>query len=407
METTNDSLLASAEVLDSFHDDVQYLWCDGGGQIPVLAEPPSPLEFLRSYVSKSRPCIIRGAISTEAGKSFHLSLDDLVSLNPQQELCVDITPDGHGDCLRKVQGHESRIFVKPQEQRMSIAQFARHLRQGRSIHGNDRDSSPTHHLKIEDRIQNRVFDLDENCHIVDEDCKDTENAINFDRCVLYYSRQNDCLREELGELWNKKQVQSPIQTSGKTLFPRSISWAEEAFDVQGPDAVNLWMGDERAVSSMHKDHYENLFYVCSGEKVFTLCPPADAPFLYEREAVGGRFIGRQGPEQKENQWNVHLDRDPDTCELEKVHWIASNVLEPDLQDFPLLRHTHVFPEVRVQEGEMLYLPSLWFHRVTQTRESVAINYWYDMKFETPSWIYFHLLQQMKVLRKTQNNDNKI
>jgi jumonji domain-containing protein 7 len=54
-------------------------------------------------------------------------------------------------------------------------------------------------------------------------------------------------------------------------FPSGIEWAEEAFGPSQPlDAVNLWMGNELAVSSMHKDHYENLFYVASGEKIFTV-----------------------------------------------------------------------------------------------------------------------------------------
>jgi peptidyl-lysine (3S)-dioxygenase / protease len=48
--------------------------------------------------------------------------------------------------------------------------------------------------------------------------------------------------------------------------------------------------------------------------------------------------------------------------------------------------------VQVQAGELLYLPSLWFHRVTQTRETLGINYWYDMKFDSPLWCYFNLLQ---------------
>jgi jumonji domain-containing protein 7 len=48
------------------------------------------------------------------------------------------------------------------------------------------------------------------------------------------------------------------------------------------------------VSSIHKDHYENLFYVLSGEKVFTICPPFDAPFLREREFDGGAFRQTRG-----------------------------------------------------------------------------------------------------------------
>ena len=51
----------------------------------------------------------------------------------------------------------------------------------------------------------------------------------------------------------------------------------------------LTIGNERFVSSMHKDHYENLFYILSGEKVFTVCPPGDAVFLKECAFDGGEF----------------------------------------------------------------------------------------------------------------------
>ena len=45
-----------------------------------------------------------------------------------------------------------------------------------------------------------------------------------------------------------------------------LDWAREAFD-QSPDAVNFWMGDQRAVTSMHKDPYENIYCVVRGHKV--------------------------------------------------------------------------------------------------------------------------------------------
>lgn len=34
-----------------------------------------------------------------------------------------------------------------------------------------------------------------------------------------------------------------------------LSLAREAFGNE-PDAVNLWIGDERSLSAVHKDHYE-------------------------------------------------------------------------------------------------------------------------------------------------------
>ena len=53
---------------------------------------------------------------------------------------------------------------------------------------------------------------------------------------------------------------------------RELNWAREAFG-KSPDAVNFWMGDERAVTSTHKDPYENIFCVVRGHKDFILFPP--------------------------------------------------------------------------------------------------------------------------------------
>jgi jumonji domain-containing protein 7 len=61
--------------------------------------------------------------------------------------------------------------------------------------------------------------------------------------------------------------------------------------------------------------------------------------------------------------------------------------------FPLLAKTHPI-KVSVSVGEMIYIPSLWYHRVNQTCETVGVNYWYDMKFDGPNWCYFNFLNEI-------------
>lgn len=146
---------------------------------------------------------------------------------------------------------------------------------------------------------------------------------------------------------------------------------------------------------MHEDHYENLFYVLSGEKEFTLCPPADVLFLYERDFESGSFC-RSG-----EGWVVSEDNLQNACAGPSsptfVKWIEPNIdaelySTKEMECFPLTKHTHPF-KIKVKAGEMLYLPSLWFHSVTQTCETVGLNYWYDMKFDV-KWCYFNFLQNL-------------
>lgn len=62
----------------------------------------------------------------------------------------------------------------------------------------------------------------------------------------------------------------------------SLEWASQAFNSL-PEATNLWIGSSASTSSMHRDHYENLFHVVRGRKIFTLFPPTEAYFLCEDE----------------------------------------------------------------------------------------------------------------------------
>lgn len=45
--------------------------------------------------------------------------------------------------------------------------------------------------------------------------------------------------------------------------------------------------------------------------------------------------------------------------------------------------------VRLEKGDMLYLPALWYHKVAQECDEegicVAVNYWYDMDFSGSFW----------------------
>ena len=59
-----------------------------------------------------------------------------------------------------------------------------------------------------------------------------------------------------------------------------LQFAYESFNAS-PDAINLWIGNHQSLSSIHKDHYENIYIVLRGQKKFTLLPPTDRPFLYQ------------------------------------------------------------------------------------------------------------------------------
>ncbi|XP_056666295.1 bifunctional peptidase and (3S)-lysyl hydroxylase JMJD7 isoform X1 [Monodelphis domestica] len=185
--------------------------------------------------------------------------------------------------------------------------------------------------------------------------------------VLYVQKQCSNLSSELPQLLPDVEPHVP--------------WATEALGKM-PDAVNFWLGEEAAVTSLHKDHYENLYCVIAGEKHFLLHPPSDRPFIpYELYTPATYHMAQDGS-----------FRISDEEASEKVPWIPLDPLAPDLVRYP--RYEQARPlRCRVQAGEMLYLPALWFHHVRQSHGCVAVNFWYDMEYDL-KYSYYQLLDSL-------------
>jgi len=380
------NLTASHEALESFAESVSSLWCPSS--IAILEHLPSPLEFHARFVSKSLPCILRLNDDDDVLLP-RWNADDIESIcGKELALTVNVTPDGHGDTIRAVQTTRDdgkilieTMFVLPEERQMNLGDFIEGLRNDDGRYCRDKgstDSTTTHLAVLKLQEDNNTEE--------EEEETTTNNNTNTNNGVYYYSLQNDCLRSEL----------SPLVPRMTHSFERLLSWAEAVFGTGPPDAINLWMGPSSAVSSLHKDHYENLFYVASGEKIFHLYPPADAPFLPVKNFKTCRL--RQQQRNDQSSWIVVREEDDQDNDDElkskmptTTPWIHIN--NDDHHNLSAYRHCIT---VRVKEGDVLYLPSLWFHRVTQTCETVAINWWFDMHFDSPLFCYFELLQNCQI-----------
>jgi peptidyl-lysine (3S)-dioxygenase / protease len=170
------------------------------------------------------------------------------------------------------------------------------------------------------------------------------------RAVHYASHQNSSLDMEFAPL-------------AGDVGP--LAWADTAFR-SSPSATNLWMGEDTARTTVHADLYDNVYAVVRGEKQFTLLPPGE----------GGR-LNRQP--YRAATWT------PGTNGLELlldepaayVPW-SSLDLERDGADLQPIRAT-------VRAGEVLFLPALWWHAVSQRAtddpssgaSTIAVNYWYE------------------------------
>lgn len=98
-----------------------------------------------------------------------------------------------------------------------------------------------------------------------------------------------------------------------------------------------------------------------------------------------------------------IDHDDDKCpgiskmssdisDANTVPWICIDPLSPDYASYPLYRNATPI-QVRVEAGDALYLPSLWFHHVQQSHACIAVNYWYDMQYDL-KYAYFQFLESL-------------
>ncbi|XP_054543269.1 bifunctional peptidase and (3S)-lysyl hydroxylase JMJD7 isoform X2 [Pan troglodytes] len=188
-----------------------------------------------------------------------------------------------------------------------------------------------------------------------------------------------------GVLYVQKQC-SNLPTELPQLLPdleSHVPWASEALGKM-PDAVNFWLGEAAVVTSrrLHKDHYENLYCVVSGEKHFLFHPPSDRPFIpYELYTPATYQLTEEG-----------AFKVVDEEAMEKVPWIPLDPLAPDLARYPSYSQAQAL-RCTVRAGEMLCLPALWFHHVQQSQGCIAVNFWYDMEYDL-KYSYFQLLDSL-------------
>ncbi|KAI8149323.1 putative pla2g4b [Fennellomyces sp. T-0311] len=279
-----------------------------GSHIHVYDAPPSPVEFLRNSVHPNRPAIIKNAFSHWPAYTLWTN-EYLRDKIGDSIVTVATTPNGYADAVTYDPVTDREYFALPHEKTMSFGRFLDILE--------DKESTPDAH---------------------------------------YISLQNDSLHTEYMAL--------------KDDIEEEISWCSEALGKK-PDAVNFWMGNEKSITSLHKDPYENCYAVLRGKKTFVLLPPSEYYCMHESIYPTAIYT----PTESGSYELKPLDPPMQTP------WIPVDPLDPDLDRFPRFKHAKPII-VTVEKGDMLYLPALWFHQVLQHGDEgvIAINAWYDMDY---------------------------
>lgn len=109
----------------------------------------------------------------------------------------------------------------------------------------------------------------------------------------------------------------------------------------------LWIGGPGTVTHLHRDFPENLFAQVRGRKRFFLIPPDESSLVYPHPL---------------------LSRLPQAS--------AVDAANPDYRRFPRFREAHPVT-VDVGPGDMLFIPSRWWHQVHTLDMSLCINWWWQ------------------------------
>ncbi|XP_057448869.1 lysine-specific demethylase JMJ32 [Lotus japonicus] len=319
------------EEIEELWSEVRELSLGNSGRVERLESPPTSLQFLRNFINPNKPCIISNAITHWPALSSWTHPSYLSQTLSSSTVSLHLTPTGAADALAP---HPST----------SLCFASAHVQ-----------------------------------HVPFTDALNLISSSHPSKFVAYAQQQNDCFRSEYSSL-------------AGDCDPH-IGWATEAFGAQ-PEAVNLWIGTQQSQTSFHKDHYENLYAVVTGEKHFLLLPPTDVHRLYIRDYPAATY---------KYSW----DTGEFDLELEKptryVPWCSVDpypsreTLDDEISKFPLYFNGPRPFECTVKAGEVLYLPSMWFHHVRQGSDdgglTIAVNYWYDMQFDI-KYAYFNFLQSI-------------
>ena len=128
-----------------------------------------------------------------------------------------------------------------------------------------------------------------------------------------------------------------------------ISYASVALQRE-PEAINLWLGEKKSITALHRDNYENIYCQVLGSKDFVLLPPIEAACVSERFLPGATY----------NSF-MRVVQDIPPVSVPCAIWDPDRPEENPTQFSKLSRPLRV----RIGPGDTLYLPACWYEYSAQ------------------------------------------
>jgi hypothetical protein len=180
-------------------------------------------------------------------------------------------------------------------------------------------------------------------------------------------RGSGLFKESIASIVAGKLDQSPVVVSSVDSFPAAFY---DGYTVPsycaGQSTLRslIFVGPKDAVTPMHQDMPENLYALINGRKRIILFSPSSP--IYS------------------NSW---LSKIPNFSRV--------NPENPDYGKFPEFKKAQPYV-VELEAGEVLFIPSFWWHHFRNLESSIALNFWWDQGWKLPiAWIW----SRYKKLRK--------
>ncbi|RYN39343.1 hypothetical protein AA0113_g903 [Alternaria arborescens] len=302
------------------------------------------------HVARNRPFVVRnGARDFKARKTWNSAY--LKDVMRGQNVNVAITPHGNADSVVSLPLGGS-VFVKPYE---TEGPFQEVLEKIQRQEREEDYKGPTH----------------------------------------YAQTQNDNLRNEYSTLFAD--------------VPKSIPFARIALE-QEPDAINFWLGNSYSTTALHKDNYENIYVQILGQKHFVLLPPVEAACVNEKSVLASTYTLKRNGDSSSDTFEK---KDMVIKVDEPEEYVPFATWDPDQRTINTTPYSQYSQPLRVtlEEGDMLYLPALWYHKVSQScnEEGIccAVNYWYDLEFSGGFWSTANFVRSTGLLSMQGNADDGI
>ncbi|EFC43682.1 predicted protein [Naegleria gruberi] len=121
--------------------------------------------------------------------------------------------------------------------------------------------------------------------------------------------------------------------------------------------VNAWYGPKGTISPLHTDPCDNILVQLVGHKFVRIYHPDETPHLYKRQS---------GILQA------------NTSEIDNLHLLQFEEEERKIlnEKFPLISKATHYWDCTLCEGDMLFIPKLYWHYVQSLSISFSISYWF-------------------------------